>query len=444
METSRYAYLLIFLSALPGAVSAQQTPVDIVALQQRISELEAQNLVMHKQLADLGRAIQALNDNHPQQQAEQDSPAALQEYLPQEVLAEGNKSRISFYGFMRADAIFDDSRPDALQTPLYINSEVAGSSAADNSSFTLHPRLTRLGINYNGPIVAPLAGAKLNGKFELDFQNGGRESRAVPRYRHAYTKLDWGSNALLIGQTWDIISPLYPTVNPDTMMWNAGNLGDRRMQIRYTYSPDNPFSLQAGVGLTGAVNSQDLDGNGIQDGQDSSFPHLQARLGYHRSLLALGLWGHYAREETELAVGGENDFDSYSIGVDFSFNPLAFASMKGELWIGSGLGDFRGGIGQSINALTGNEIDSYGGWIEFGLQPTARYSITAGITVDNPANEQLATGARKLNRSFYVTNQLRPGNAFMIGLDYIHWQTDYIGLPEGVDNRFNLYGVYYF
>ena len=30
------------------------------------------------------------------------------------------------------------------------------------------------------------------------------------------------------------------------------------------------------------------------------------------------------------------------------------------------------------------------------------------------------------------------------GLDYLHWQTGYLGLPEGTDNRINFYGIYTF
>ena len=424
---------------LPVSAYAQ---AEVAALQQRIADLERQNKQIMQQLAEL---TDRLTVQQPQAAPAPNAIASAAETpitLPDAVITEGNQSRLSFYGFARVDAIFDDSRPNAAQLPMFIPSEAHG--AENNGNFTLHPRLTRMGLNYKGANIDLLGGAKISAKIETDFQNGGSESRAIMRYRHAYAKLDWAHSSLLLGQTWDIISPLYPTVNPDTMMWNAGNLGDRRVQIRYTYNPNSNISIAAGLGLTGAVNLQDLDANGVRDGEDSGTPHFQARAGYASPLFDLGVSGHYATEETVTAFNGDTDFDSHSVGVDFIVRPLDRLSVKGEFWTGTGLGDVRGGIGQSINTLTGNEIDSNGGWVELGFKPTPDYTVSAGWTYDNPANDDLTAGGRKLNRAWYVTNQLRLAPSFLIGLDYLYWVTDYLGLPEGTDHRLNLYSVYTF
>jgi hypothetical protein len=135
-------------------------------------------------------------------------------------------SRLKLYGFVREDVIYDDSRPDASQTPLFILSEPSGSENREN--FTMHPRLTRFGTDLTGPSLARLGGARVSGKVEVDFQNGGRESRAIPRWRHAYLNVAWRASSVLIGQTWDLISPLFPSVNADTLMWNAGSVRDVR------------------------------------------------------------------------------------------------------------------------------------------------------------------------------------------------------------------------
>jgi hypothetical protein len=417
----------------PLSVFAQS---DIAALRQRIAELEQQNQRILHQLAELSDQLAA----KPPEAASTVVEAPM--VPPDAISTEGNRSRLSFYGFARVDAIFDDSRPNAAQVPTYIISEAPGTE--DDGNFTLHPRLTRLGLNYNGGNIDLLGGARISARIETDFQNGGSESRAIMRYRHAWAKLDWAHSSLLLGQTWDIISPLYPTVNPDTMMWNAGNLGDRRVQIRYTYNPNSNISIAAGLGLTGAVNLQDLDANGVRDGEDAGTPHFQARAGYTSPLFDLGVSGHYANEETVTAFNGVTDFDSRSVGVDFVFRPLDRLSVKGEFWTGAGLGDVRGGIGQSINTLTGNEIDSNGGWIELGFKATADYTMSAGWTYDNPDNADLMAGGRKLNRVWYMTHQLRLAPSFLIGLDYLHWTTDYLGLPKGDDNRLDIYSVYTF
>jgi hypothetical protein len=358
-------------------------------------------------------------------------------------------SAFRFYGFARLDAIYDDSRSSSLQSPTFILSEDPSAGPEDEDSLTLHPRLTRFGVDLEGPALEPLGGARLGGKLEVDFQNGGRESRAVPRYRHAYLTLAWERSTLLLGQTWDLISPLYPEVNADTLMWNAGNLGDRRTQVRWTLEPAGAgLSFAAAAGLTGAVDDQDLDGNGVRDGEDAALPNLQARLGWSRPVatgsLALGAWGYTAREEVQTPVGGESEFDSFAVGVDFSVPLPGSLAVRGELWTGENLSDIRGGIGQGVNTATGEEIASRGGWAELGWKSDGPYSIYAGGTLDDPDDDDLRPGDRSENSAWYLVQRLDFGPAFRVGLDYLHWTTDYAGLDEGTDNRLNLYVVYFF
>lgn len=359
----------------------------------------------------------------------------------------GNSS-LRLYGFARVDAIYDDSRPDALQTPTFIESEDPTAGPEDDSSFTVHPRLSRVGVDLTGPVIEALGGARLGAKLEVDFQNGGRESRAVPRYRHAYFTLGWERSTLLVGQTWDLISPLFPAVNADTLMWNAGNLGDRRAQVRWTYAGDGGFSFATAAGLTGAVDDQDLDGNGVLDGEDAAVPNLQARAAWSRALgagdLEVGVWGHAAREEVAQPVGGETDFDSSAVGLDLSVPLTPRWTLRGEAWTGENLSDVRGGIGQGVDAATGEEISSRGGWVELGFRGGGPYSAFAGATRDDPDDDDLGPGARTDNRAWYLVQRLDFDGAFQVGLDYLHWTTEFVGLADGTDDRFNLYLIYFF
>src|SRR5262245_20420918 len=185
-----------------------------------------------------------------------------------------SSSTLRFYGFLRADAIFDDSRPNNTQTIAFILSEdpsAPASFGAPNNSedLTIHPRLTRFGFDLDGPTVSGIGGPKVTGKVEIDFYNNGlqgqSESREAIRMRHAYLKLTWGQWCFLGGQTWDVISPIWPIVNADLVMWGAGNLGDRRPQFRLERVPkpgEGGLILQGECGLTGADDNADLDAPG--------------------------------------------------------------------------------------------------------------------------------------------------------------------------------------
>jgi hypothetical protein len=376
------------------------------------------------------------------------------------------QSRFKLYGFLRLDAIYDDSRPNNTQVPAFIRSEdpaAPGAIASERNSedLTIHPRLTRFGIDFTGPQIAALSGAKTTGKAEIDFYNTpSSESRNAPRMRHAYLKLTWDELSFLAGQTSDVISPIFPVVNPDFVMWGAGNLGDRRPQFRGEWLPKfgpGNFTLQTEIGLTSADDGQDLDpavSGGFRDGESSGRPTLQARVAYgyplwEKQKVELGLWGHRAWEETDTPIGSnlEREFDSEAVGLDLTV-PLYkdIAWLKGEIWTGQNLSDVRGGILQGINTATGREVDASGGWLELGVRPMKSFSLHAGHAVDNPDDGDLAGASipgRAKNSIWYgaIRGYFDP---IEVGMDYLNWTTDWIDFGSGVDNRFQWFVSYKF
>lgn len=360
-------------------------------------------------------------------------------------------SRLRFYGFFRLDLIRDDSKPDNAQSPLFVPSEDPAGGPPAQGNLTLHPRLTRLGLDVNGPEVDALARARLDGKLEVDFQNGGRESRAIIRIRHAWARLGWRSLSLLAGQTWDLISPLYPTVNNDTLMWNAGNLGDRRPQVRLASEPaagGGKLSVAVAVGLTGAVDEKDLDADRTRDGEASALPNIQARLGWSRlfagggSRLAAGLWAHRAWEKTGTPIAGDDEFRSSSTGFDLLVSLRDRVTIQAEGWTGRNLSDFRGGVGQGVVAASGVEVRSRGGWAEAGGRTSAPHSIFAGISLDDPDDADLPAFGRTRNRAWWIVNRFEIPGPLLVGLDYVRWKTEFEGLAPGTDNRINAYLQY--
>jgi hypothetical protein len=278
-----------------------------------------------------------LQTQEPKPEPKQEPPK------PQGLFVESGDWKIKFYGFLRLDLQFDDSKPNDPQLPQWIRSEDPTAPAAiraedGDAQFNMHPKLTRFGIDVTGPTVEALGGAKTSGKLEVDFYGGTTsESRAALRLRHAYLKLAWENTALYFGQREDVIAPLMPIVNNDFVMWNAGNLADRRPQVRFEYTPkagDGQFILQAMVGLTGAVDNQSNDGGvgaAFLDGVDAAAPTFQIRTAYKGSHLWLagktfeiGIWGHIAQEElsedsvASPPINGEDSWTSQVFGLDLT------------------------------------------------------------------------------------------------------------------------------
>lgn len=435
-------------------------------LKRRVEELERQNRALAQTLAEINAK---LNASAPSQQtasvnaahassspststAKPSTPPAKADDTVRwsEILGEGN--RVKLYGFLRLDFDFDSQRPNNGQIPFFITTPDARVGGTANGDFSMHPRLTRFGLDYTGPTVSALGDAKLSGKFESDFENGGSESRQIIRIRHAYLRLGWKNFSLLGGQTWDVVSPLFPTVNHDSLMWNAGNVGDRRPQLRATYEPKagrGKFSLAGAVGLTGAIDAQDLDANGFRDGEESALPNIQGRVGYSYSLAkgrdaSFGVSGFYGFLKTSRAVAGRTEFNAQLVNLDFVLPLHPRLTLRGEGWWGRNMSDVRGGAGQGINTATGREIRGRGGWGEATIKVSRYFSFSPGFTTDDPVDQDLPAGGRTRNRAVYVGNRITPGGNVLIGADYLRWRTDYRGFLSGINNRVNIFLQYNF
>ena len=348
-----------------------------------------------------------------------------------------------FYGFIRFDAILDDSRLSHHQFPNWVLSEDPSRGGENNGHFGMHPRLTRMGVKFK-PVDLE-NDRSLRGVIETDFQNGGSESRQILRIRHAYFNLRMGAFHFLAGQTWDLISPLYPAANIDGLMWNTGNLGDRHPQARLTYKPANGhLNAALALGQTGAVDRKDLDGNGVLDGSEAMQPFVQARVGLALNKIKAGAWFHRGAEETATPVGGDSSFTSSVVGVDASVPLGSRLTIEGEGWSGSNLSDIRGGIGQGINLETGEEISSSGGWAHLAVRPAEGWKLFAGAMIDTPDEDDVPEGGRTRNQALYLVGHYRPWKKFQAGLEYINWETEYKGLEAGTANRVDLHFTYYY
>ena len=376
----------------------------------------------------------------------------------------GSGSTLQLYGFLRLDTYWNDSRFNDPLIPFAVLSEdssppggaPAGSVAdPDNSEFSMSARLTRLGLRFahDNPIDA-LGACELDGVLELDLYNiglGDSDSRAALRTRLAYLRLRWDNWSLLAGQDWDVASPLYPTVNNDLVMWGAGNLGDRRPQVTVrndTELGNGQLVSELGIALSGAIGGSTVSG-GLKSGENSGRPMLHARVGYHGTSemgdYQLGLWAHDSEEDFDATGSGEEQsYDSNSVGVDLRL-PLLTPKLwvQGEYWRGENMRDLRGGILQGVNPTTGEEIEAAGGWLELGWKATEACTLYAGYSYDDPEDGDLDTFQRTKNTVPYLAARWRY-DALRLGLEYLHWETEYLGLEDGDADRVVGWIAYYF
>jgi hypothetical protein len=447
------------LVALGSLLAPAQGTIEerLKGVEERLQRAEQENAKLREELGRTGPGETAAAPAAPDE-LERAIERALEKRTPSEAVTwkdlvkSGNL--IQFYGFLRLDAHYNTARPAPNDFFLmWVLPEDGVVAKKDDDSFVLQARWSRLGMNLN---AGEAFGAHLTGRFEIDFANyqgGTVESRAAPRIRLAYLDADWGEWSGRFGQDWDVIAPLYPSVHLSGLLWNVGNLGDRRPQavLGFHTGDDVRFELRGGIGLTGAVDGQNLDpfsaGTSTDlDGFDSGLPHVQVRAGVKTADgLGLGLWGMAGTLETDTRFNGEHNFESMGVGTDVTIPLGDVFSVKGEAWIGQALSDFRGGIGQSVNTATGDEIRSYGGWAELGCQLDKVHKLVGGAALDDPYNRDLSGGLtpglghRSRNLTYYLGAIQDWGGGFRTAVEAMYWSTRWVDEGLGTMLRLNVY-----
>ncbi|MFN0249057.1 MAG: hypothetical protein ACKV2T_19390 [Kofleriaceae bacterium] len=357
--------------------------------------------------------------------------------VPSVARAEDESPPLSIYGFARLDVLADDSRMSDIHQALYVMPEPADGAFA--GELTMTPRLSRFGLSIDEWDLDDDGDVKGEGKLEIDFAGG--EGVNVLRLRHAYAQIALGKKIeVLAGQTWDLVSPLFPSAQNDMQLLFAGNTGDRRPQLRLTMMPSDKVRIGIAAAATGTLDQRDLDNDGQLDGIRAATPSLQGLIEFRKRMrgdaaLRIGLWGHLAKDE--LANGTR--YPARSIGGHVFLPAAPMMVLIAEVYGGSNTTDIGGGIGQGVNPVTGRTIRSVGGWLELALVPTRRHMIAFGGTGDFARESDLEMGDRTSNGTVYGVIRYKPKQSLQLGLEQLYWKTTYKGMSPGVANRFNIH-----
>jgi hypothetical protein len=235
-----------------------------------------------------------------------------------------------------------------------------------------------------------------------------------------------------------------------TVLWDAGNIGYRRPQIRFTKSI--PLGEKASLKLEGgpARTIGRTDPTGSETGEDAGAPTGQARVSmtfpfFGPKPTTIGFSGHVGKEEYDTDnTGNHVDLDSRSVNLDLTQPVFPWLTVVGELFSGENLEQYFGGIGQGVNTTTLKEISANGGWIAINLGPWSKWSFSMGAGLDEVDRDDVANGARTRNSSvfgnvFYAFNK----NA-QLGFELSRWDTYYRGAGDADDLRAQTSFIYKF
>ena len=358
---------------------------------------------------------------------------------------------ITPYGYLWGNTVYSTERTSPGTYTLYVQS----GSTKPESECIVDVRNTRLGFDVGGPQIPFLGCAQSGGKVEIDFQNNlvtpSTENKPTIMLRHAYFEVKDDEFRLLVGQTWDVISPLNPGMLLYSVGWDGGNIGYRRAQFRgERYLAFSDVSL---VTVQASINQDVFPAVEGVTGEPPNWPILEGRVAWTVGQrgegclpITVGLSGHIGESEFDIIDGAkDNHRRTWSGNLDVRVPLTERLGIQGECFVGENLSQFLGGIGQGIEPTSLNTIRDVGGWLEVWYDWTPRLHSHVGYSVDDPNNNDLVTkGDRSYNQFYYGNVTYDMTKNFLIGLEVSSWKTLYVDKLPGDSVRSEFVAKYGF
>lgn len=357
------------------------------------------------------------------------------------------------YGTIWGNAAYDTQRSRIGDYCLWIESQ---STHPDEDAFSVDAKSTRIGIDITGPGLACFDNAPITGKVEVDFQ-GPFVTRNKPGLllRHAYVETKNDEYRILIGQTWDVMSPLYiPTLNY-TAGSAVGNLAYRRAQFRLERFFD--FSDQALLTLQGSINANvvtDFVSDPTVSADVGPYPDVQARaaitLGERKCPDArpfvLGIGGHFGEQDFDFRAAPlalDIERNTWSVNSDLVLPITQRLGFQGEFFTGENLSNYMGGILQGVDRITHRGIRASGGWFDIYCDWRTNFHTHVGFAIDDPLDRDLTSG-RTCNQMIFANAIWEATKQLQLGLEVDVWKTLYLTQLPGDDVRIEFAAKYRF
>ena len=424
-------WLVLLIGLLVAGPASAETSEELMR------DLRDENQALRDQLQDQEQRIAALETgprNTPV--AAGSSNAAVRSKIP-----------IRIGGFIKVDSFYQSARMNSTDAPRFVSSDPDRNDGQFGSTVQ-HSRLT-LSLD---PV--DVRSAKLSGLVELDFFSLGdigdsKFNNNQLRTRQLYLNLEQDGWSLLMGQTWDLFSPLNPTtLNTNGFFWFGGNAGFRRPQLRITKRFEGEDSaLVAAASLNSNIGQTiTVGGTTRNTGEDAGTPVLEGLLTYEFRL------GQSSGQIGFSALAGEEEDDvideeiaQYWFGVHAQFKPLDWVSLQGEWQIGKNLDAFLAGAGyrSAAGPGAGKEIKSTSGWLQLALRPFERVRVNLHYSLENLYDPDPATG-RSNNRIIGGNAYYDFGEGLEFGVEWDYFATRFSGSENADGNLVWLSAIYGF
>lgn len=260
---------------------------------------------------------------------------------------------------------------------------------------------------------------KVGGRFEFDFSDFTKASpstRSLLRLRRAYIQYHFNdSDSILVGQDWDIITPVHPiTYNYIGHYFESGDAGFMRQQMQWMHKVEKG-NIVGVIGLPGSNNS-------------SNDSNLELSM-----VPTFGLRAIYTpNQETQIGIAGI----ATSLLLDKNVNQRTFSyalalfgetkllenhfRLNGKAYAGRSLSNL-GTLSLSY-ASTSSQTAEAGGWVTGHYALTEKSGIFGGLGYAEILNPESITPGYQLSGGTYTISNSGPGiqrnGTVRMGFDY--------------------------
>ncbi len=359
---------------------------------------------------------------------------------------------ITPYGYINVSTSYESERTVRGDFALYsISPDLDGGG---HSGFHIDPKSSRLGLKVDGPKLPWRCRClETSALVEIDFQASnyaGTRNRGSVMLRRAFVDFTHEDTRLLIGQEWDVISPLVPQSLNYVPGSNAGNVGYRRAQIRLEklHKWNSDFKTLWQIAVCDNVPTDFLTDSNVNIA-NSGWPMIQGRFAttFGRNSWAdnqpytVGISGHVGELTHDYRAYGINSrrHESWSANLDVDVPITSRLRFTTEMYTGTNLSPLLAGIGQGVdlfspgsNAFDPRSAGAYGGWANLNFKMTKKFQMNAGYCVERmqdmiggaPIGNNQYT-ARDKNQVLFLNGIYNWNETFLTGLEVSQWRTDW-------------------
>jgi hypothetical protein len=312
--------------------------------------------------------------------------------------------------------------------------------------FFISPQNSVIGINLR---AGTFEGAELLGALAITLRSPQpliTSNTIAPQFYDVHLEARTKTFHVAFGQMPDVVYPVTPDVlNGMPPGYLPGAIGYTRPQLQGGVNAPLGDVLHLLVQGCVARPIQTFDVSDEFGARQAGAPDLQGRLAVatgepvaggavvrpRERPVEIGVDGHWGRRRITFRPPDVRNFTytTWSVGGDLHVKLPTETTLRGEVFVGSLLGDYQAGVFHTVDPTLLVAVRAWGFWAQVTQVLGAGIRVGAAYGLDDPKRADLAPITRARNQAIVATGFWDITKGLGTGLELSRWQTDYVGMP---------------